>query len=295
MAAFSGAGDGLVTAVITAWSAASCAEQPATVKRMNAANKMNKMCFTGDPIAVLVNALTVYSQQAISARLTESSDNLVNGVGGGGIRDSSASFTASTIYAMIDVSGARPPPLSWILLLHDRLTGRFFHNRTGGYLMSAQEVIYLTKEGYEDLENQLENLITVRRPEIANRLRLALDEGGELIENTEYANAKQEQSMLEGDIERLKTLLSQAQIIEDDSKSRKDGMVHLNSVVTLKDEESDEVLTYHIVGRVEANPREGKISDESPLGKALIGKKSGDKVSVNAPDGVFVYKIKSVK
>lgn len=161
--------------------------------------------------------------------------------------------------------------------------------------MSAQEVIYLTKEGYEDLENQLENLITVRRPEIANRLRLALDEGGELIENTEYANAKQEQSMLEGDIERLKTLLSQAQIIEDDSKSRKDGMVHLNSVVTLKDEESDEVLTYHIVGRVEANPREGKISDESPLGKALIGKKSGDKVSVNAPDGVFVYKIKSVK
>lgn len=161
--------------------------------------------------------------------------------------------------------------------------------------MSAQDVIYLTKEGYEELEAQLDMLVNVRRPEIANRLRMALDEGGELIENTEFANAKQDQAMLEGDIERLKTLLSQARIIEEDANSQKDGLVRLNSHVTLKSEDDDEPFTYHIVGRVEANPREGKISDESPLGKSLLGRKAGDKVSVTAPDGIFIYEILAVK
>ncbi|GAB4472058.1 MAG: transcription elongation factor GreA [Anaerolineae bacterium] len=156
------------------------------------------------------------------------------------------------------------------------------------------EVIYLTREGYRENEANLNYLINVRRSEVAARLRQALEEGGELVENAEYADAKHEQAMLEGEIERLKDLLSRARIIEDEVSAGPPDVVRLNSVVTVQ-EDGGEPMTFHIVGPVEANPREGKISDASPLGKALLGKKVGDIVVFEAPDGAFRYRILSVK
>jgi len=160
--------------------------------------------------------------------------------------------------------------------------------------MAENGVFYLTREGFRENESKLNYLINVRRSEVAARLRQALEEGGELAENAEYADAKHEQAMVEGEIERLKNLLSRARIIEDEAQSGPKGVVRLNSLVTLQ-ESGEEPFTYRIVGPVEANPREGKISDASPLGKALLGKKVGDKIKVEAPDGVFEYKIITVE
>jgi transcription elongation factor GreA len=155
----------------------------------------------------------------------------------------------------------------------------------------AENVVPITSEGYQKLENELNYLRTVRRDEVAERLRLALEEGGDLTENAEYDDAKNEQAFIEGRILQLETQLSRAQIIDDEGPK---DVVRLNSVVTVK-EEGFEPETFHIVGPVEADPRNGKISDESPLGQALLGKKDGDKVTVAAPDGEFEYTILSVQ
>jgi transcription elongation factor GreA len=157
----------------------------------------------------------------------------------------------------------------------------------------AENVVPITSEGYQKLENELNYLRSVRRDEVAERLRLALEEGGDLTENAEYDDAKNEQAFIEGRILQLETQLSLAQIIEDEDKGPKDK-IRLNSVVTVQ-EESYEPETFRIVGPVEADPRKGKISDESPLGQALLGKKKGDKVTVDAPDGEFEYTILSVQ
>ena len=158
----------------------------------------------------------------------------------------------------------------------------------------VSDVVYLTQEGFEKLEQELNELRTVRRNEVAERLRLALEEGGDLFENAEYEDAKNQQAFVEGRIQHLENLLSRARIIEEQEHEGPADSVRLNSLVTIQ-EDGYEPETYHLVGPAEANPREGKISDASPLGRALLGKRPGDKVVVKAPDGAFEYVIISVE
>jgi transcription elongation factor GreA len=156
----------------------------------------------------------------------------------------------------------------------------------------ANQPQYLTREGMESLEKKLKNLLEVRRPQVAERLRLALEEGGDLTENSEYEDAKNEQAFIEGEIIRLETILSSAQIIEDTGD--KDSVVP-GAKVTLVEKGTKQEEIYYLVGSAEANPREGKISVESPLGKALLGSKVGDRVTVDAPDGEIEFKVKSIE
>lgn len=150
---------------------------------------------------------------------------------------------------------------------------------------------YLTPEGLIKLEERLKFLQDVRRPEVAERLRQALEEGGDLSENAEYEDAKNEQAFVEGEILRLETILSSAQVIEATGKK---DVVSLGSKVTVVEDGVGDKEVYHIVGSAEANPAEGKISIESPLGKALLGAKPGTKVVVNAPGGEITFSIKSI-
>ncbi len=154
----------------------------------------------------------------------------------------------------------------------------------------AEDVVRLTRDGFHKFEAELNYLRTVRRSEVADRLRLALEEGGDLVENAEYEDAKNEQAFVEGRIQHLEMLLSRARIIEDEEMLVHDDTVHLNCVVTVQ-EEGLEPETYHIVGPAEVEPRQRKISDASPLGRALLGKRVGDQVRVQAPDGEFIYHI----
>ncbi len=152
------------------------------------------------------------------------------------------------------------------------------------------EPTYLTPEGYKKLQEELEYLRTVKRQEVAERLRAALEEGGDLIENAEYEAAKNEQAFVEGRIQELEHLLATAKVIED---LRRD-VVDLGSKVTVEDADGT-VSTYTIVGHAEASPQEGLISNESPLGKALLGHKKGDVVEVEAPGGSFQVRILRVE
>lgn len=156
----------------------------------------------------------------------------------------------------------------------------------------TDEVHYLTPEGLKEHEERLSFLRNVRRQEVAERLRLALEEGGELVENAEYEDAKNEQAFIEGEIMRLEMILSNAQIIQDDG--RKD-IVSLGDKVTIQEIGTDSLEVYHLVGAAEANPRAGKISHKSPLGRALIHHKLGDQVTVEAPDGDIVFEIKGIE
>lgn len=149
----------------------------------------------------------------------------------------------------------------------------------------------VTREGYEKLEEELAHLRSVRRVEVADRLHRALEEGGELVENAEYEDAKNEQAFVEGRILQLEQILSNAQVIE---KAKGAEVVQLGSTVTVQ-EDGHKAETYHVVGAVEANPREGYISNESPLGQALMGRVVDDEVTIDAPDGPLTFKIKSIK
>lgn len=153
------------------------------------------------------------------------------------------------------------------------------------------DVHYLTPEGMQELEGKLNHLLQVRRAEVAERLRLALEEGGDLSENAEYEDAKNEQAFIEGEILRLEQILSSAQIIQ--ATTSKD-VVALGAMITVVEQGSKEKEIYRLVGSAEANPREGKISVESPLGKALLGAKVGQKVKIHAPDGELVFQIKEI-
>ena len=150
---------------------------------------------------------------------------------------------------------------------------------------------FLTKEGYQKLQDELDYLRTAKRQEVANRLHEAM-EGGELIENAEYEAAKNEQAFVEGRIQELDLLLATAKIIEDNGKKKGD-VVHLGSKVTIK-EGNFEAETFAIVGAAEANPREGKISNESPIGKAILNRKVCDTVKVETPGGTYNVKILKV-
>jgi len=149
---------------------------------------------------------------------------------------------------------------------------------------------YLTKEGYETLKRELEELTTVKRRELAEKLQHAIGQG-DLSENAEYQEAKEEQAFLEGRIRELESTLSSATIIS----GGKGSTVRIGSTVALERGSSKKPVNYTIVGVEEADPMVSKISHQSPLGSALLGRRAGEAVDVNTPRGVVKWKIKAVK
>ncbi|MCT4612436.1 MAG: transcription elongation factor GreA [Clostridia bacterium] len=150
--------------------------------------------------------------------------------------------------------------------------------------------VYLTKEGLKDLENELDNLILVERKEVAEAIKEARALG-DLSENAEYDAARERQAEVEGRIQEVEEMLKNVELIEEGVCSDK---VTLGCKVVIYDEELKEDQEYKIVGSTEANPMEGKISNESPVGEALIGRKEGDNVEVEVPAGIIKYKIKEI-
>ncbi len=157
--------------------------------------------------------------------------------------------------------------------------------------MSQPEQTYLTPEGAEELKRELELLLTVRRPELARKLKEAVADG-DLKENANYHDAKEQQAFMEGRIQYLENILRSAVIISNNGGSDE---VRIGSAVTIVEDGMDEEETYLIVGAAEANPREGKISHESPIGAALLGKKKGSKVKVKTPGGEMTFKVKRIQ
>lgn len=157
--------------------------------------------------------------------------------------------------------------------------------------MMAEKDVFLTAEGLDRLENELDLLKSVKRKEIAERIKQALD-FGDISENAEYDQAKNEQAKLEERIARLETILRNAKLIDEDEITT--NVVSIGSKVIVKDIEFDEEMEYTIVGSAEADPYSGRISNESPVGRALLGGKSGDIVDVQVPDGTIQYKIISI-
>jgi len=149
---------------------------------------------------------------------------------------------------------------------------------------------YLTRQGYQKLQEELEYLRTTKRHEVAERLHEAM-EGGELIEDAEYEAAKNEQAFVEGRIQELEILLANARIIDETGHRE---VVQVAAKVTIQEDDNDPE-TYVIVGPAEANPRVGRISNESPLGRALMDHRAGDLVKVDAPGGSFHVKIVKVE
>lgn len=147
--------------------------------------------------------------------------------------------------------------------------------------------MYLTKEGFDKLQDELDTLRTAKRQEVADRLHEAM-EGGELIENAEYEAAKNEQAFVEGRIQELEIILAAAHII--DGHPNDPTSVQVGDTVVIQ-EDGSEPEQYIIVGAAEADPRAGKISNESPLGKALINRHPGDIITVDAPGGSFKVKL----
>jgi transcription elongation factor GreA len=148
---------------------------------------------------------------------------------------------------------------------------------------------YISEEGLAKLRAELEELVNVRRQEIAQRIHDA-KEHGDLAENAEYEDAKNEQAFVEGQIQRLEALVKNATIIEGNHAT---DHVQVGSTVKVEGADGKEVFT--IVGSTEANPGEGRISNESPVGRALLGKRKGEAVIVHVPAGDFSYKILDIK
>ena len=155
----------------------------------------------------------------------------------------------------------------------------------------SQQQTFLTREGYHKLEQELNHLRTVRRQEVAHRLHQALEEGN-ILENAELEDARNEQAFVEGRILMLENILGSAVIIGEDEGPRE--TVGLGSRVTVA-EGNGPPETYSIVGSTEANPIKGLISNESPLGQALMGRKVGETASVHAPDGTLVFEIINIQ
>lgn len=149
--------------------------------------------------------------------------------------------------------------------------------------------MYLTKEGNENLRLELENLLNIERRTVAERIKAA-KQHGDLSENSEYSDAKEQQSFVEGRIIELEHILKNSEIIDEKHDCCKE--IGLGCTVSLATSSKD--LQYRIVGSVEANPDKGFISNESPIGKALLGKKTGDEVEVSVPAGKTTYKIKKI-
>src|SRR6266568_2817044 len=168
------------------------------------------------------------------------------------------------------------------------LAPRFFIRRGA----SVVKEVILTAEGYEKLKLEIEELSTVKRREVAERIRIAR-EFGDIAENAEYDDAKNEQMLLEHRIATLEERMRNARLI--DKKSVPKDIVSVGSHVKLRDVDAKKTFEYDIVGSAEANPSENKLSNESPVGKAIIGKKKGETVEVSAPRGTLKFKILEVK
>lgn len=152
--------------------------------------------------------------------------------------------------------------------------------------MSTNEPVYMTEEGYRKAKERLEYLTTVRRKEVAALIKEAKAEG-DLRENAGYDEAKSQQGFLEGEIRDLETKLKNVQFIEEESK----GTVSIGSTVVIQEDGTNLEESYEIVGSMEADPTNGRISNESPMGRAFLGKKKGAKVKVETPGGVITFKI----
>jgi transcription elongation factor GreA len=152
---------------------------------------------------------------------------------------------------------------------------------------------FLTPSGHARLQEELEHLRTVKRHEVANRLREAMEDGGDMGVDldAEYEAAKNEQAFVEGRIQELEILLANARVIQETGIRE---VVEVGAKVTIQEGENEPEV-YTVVGRAEANPREGRISNESPLGRALMDHRAGDKVKVEAPGGAFFVQVLKVE
>lgn len=157
--------------------------------------------------------------------------------------------------------------------------------------MNEKEVI-LTPEGLKKLEEELEHLKSVKRREVAERIKVAIGYG-DISENSEYEDAKNEQAFVEGRIITLEKMLRNARIINNDDVDV--NTVSIGSIVILKDMEFGDTVEYNIVGTAESDPFKNKISNESPVGKAILGKKKGSTVDVSVPAGTIQYLIVDIK
>ncbi|HDP70323.1 MAG TPA: transcription elongation factor GreA [Actinobacteria bacterium] len=155
----------------------------------------------------------------------------------------------------------------------------------------AEKEVALTKAGHQKLKEELDYLINKKRREVGRRIKEAI-EFGDISENSEYDDAKNEQAFVEGRINQITNIIRNAKLIENSGRTDK---VDLGSVVVLRDLESDEVIEYMLVGSAEADPSECRISNESPVGMAIIGKKPGDKLKVQVPVGELEYLILDIK
>jgi transcription elongation factor GreA len=156
----------------------------------------------------------------------------------------------------------------------------------------AEKEVILTQEGLKKLEDELEHLKSVKRREVAERIKVAIGYG-DISENSEYEDAKNEQAFIEGRVITLEKMLRNARIINNADVNT--DTVSVGAIVTLKDLEFGETVEYNIVGTAEADPFNNKISNESPVGKAILGKPKGTKVDINVPAGTIQYEIIDIK
>jgi transcription elongation factor GreA len=186
-------------------------------------------------------------------------------------------------------AGTIPPRVGGLLFEQGR---RFFVLDGRPREASTLKEVILTPEGYEKLKAEIEHLSTDKRREVADRIRVAR-EFGDISENAEYDDAKNEQAMLEHKIAQLEERLVNARVIEAGDVDL--SVVSIGAKVRLKDVDANQTVEYIIVGSAEANPAESKLSNESPVGKAIIGKKKGETVEVSAPRGALKFKILDIK
>ena len=157
--------------------------------------------------------------------------------------------------------------------------------------MNAYQPVHLTAEGVKTLHRELDHLVNVKRPALAERLRRAIQQG-DLSENADYITAKEEQGFLEGRVQQIEAMLRRAVIIQENGPTDE---VILGSRVTVVEEGVEESEVFHIVGPAEADPANGKVSNESPLGRALMGRQVEDAVTVEAPGGEIVFRITAIQ
>lgn len=155
----------------------------------------------------------------------------------------------------------------------------------------SEEKTYITPEGKAEMEQELFRLKEFDRPALAEKLREAVAMG-DLKENADYHDTREKMSLLEGRIQRLETIIRDAEVVENTGPSDE---VRIGSIVTIREEGQDDDEVYTIVGQAEANPREGKISQKSPIGAALLNRRKGDKVKVETPNGKVTFRIRKIE
>jgi transcription elongation factor GreA len=155
----------------------------------------------------------------------------------------------------------------------------------------SDDKMYITAEGKADMEQELQRLKEGERPRLAEKLREAVAMG-DLKENADYHDTREKMGLLEGRIQYLEAVLRDAEVVENSGPADE---VRIGTTVTIREEGADEDEIYTIVGAAEANPREGKISQKSPIGAALMNRRKGDKVKVETPNGVVTFKIRKIE